>query len=314
MRMKICILFTGMLACWIAVPLSAQRTQSMRANITGGSGDGKCTFEVVVDGVAEVEIRGGQGFLRTISGNPATWRRLVCNQPLPSRPNDFRFQGIDGRGRQDLVRDPNSNGGTAVIRIEDPKSGSEGYTGDIMWRGGSDDRGGGPGGYRDRDRGYDQNRDRDQRGNLGRRVSPDDAANICRSEISNRNVGGNNMRMEPATQAPDGSYTVRFTVRGGGPPRSGFCSVSPNGRILEFQMDRGRDNGRVSRDQAMRICQQEVARRQSMSPDDVRVQVNSESGDGRYLISFQARQNYGRNRSGSCRVSPSGQIEAIQFR
>jgi hypothetical protein len=119
------------------VPSHAQEN-SIHANIRGGGGDGKCTFEVEVDEVAEIEIRGDQGYLRTISGSPARWRRLDCNQALPSAPNNFRFQGIDGRGRQDLVRDPNQNRGVAVIRIEDPNRGREGYTGDIMWRGGSD--------------------------------------------------------------------------------------------------------------------------------------------------------------------------------
>ena len=80
-----------------------------RATITGAPGDGKCTFEVEVDGSAEVEIHGDQGDLRNISGRPPVWRRLVCNQPLPNNPVGFRFQGIDGRGRQQLVRDPNSS-------------------------------------------------------------------------------------------------------------------------------------------------------------------------------------------------------------
>jgi hypothetical protein len=64
---------------------------------------------------------------------------------MPTRPYDFRFRGVDGRGRQDLVRDP-GNGGVAVVRIEDRKGGREGYTFDIMWRGGSD------GGRNDRNR------------------------------------------------------------------------------------------------------------------------------------------------------------------
>jgi hypothetical protein len=54
---------------------------------------------------------------------------------MPPNPIDFRFQGIDGRGRQQLVRDPR-NGGPAVVRIDDPKNGREGYTFDIEWRGG----------------------------------------------------------------------------------------------------------------------------------------------------------------------------------
>ncbi|MBL8241049.1 MAG: hypothetical protein JNM66_26745 [Bryobacterales bacterium] len=113
--------------------------QMRTANIRGGGGDGKCTIEVEVDGVAEIEIRGSVARLRTRYGQPSTWRRFDCNQPMPARPYEFRFRGIDGRGRQDLVRDPNG-GGAAVVRIEDAKGGREGYTFDIMWRGGTDNR------------------------------------------------------------------------------------------------------------------------------------------------------------------------------
>ena len=143
-----------------AAPGFAQRVDTFRAQIRGGGGDrGKCTIEVEVDSVAEVEIRGDEGRLRTISGSPAVWRRMVCNQPLPSNPLEFHFSGVDGRGNQMLVRDPASNRGTAVIRIEDPKGGREGYTFDIEWRGA------GGGGYRDGggfDRGGDFDRDRDR--------------------------------------------------------------------------------------------------------------------------------------------------------
>jgi hypothetical protein len=112
----------------------AGNQDTIRATIRGGVGPGKCTFEVEVDGAAEVEIRGDQGTLRTISGSPARWLRLDCNQAMPGNPADFRFTGVDGRGRQGLIRDPVSNRGTAVIRIEDPKGGRENYTGDVTWR------------------------------------------------------------------------------------------------------------------------------------------------------------------------------------
>jgi len=124
-----------------------------RANIQGGGGDsGKCTIEVEVDGTATLEIRGDRAWLRTNQGERATWRRFDCNGILPRNPSDFRFRGIDGRGRQDLVRDPRSNGGTAVVRIQDTAGGREGYTFDIEWRGFGGDGGypppgpGGPGG------------------------------------------------------------------------------------------------------------------------------------------------------------------------
>lgn len=127
---------------------SQRITDRRTADIRGGGGDGKCTIEVEVDDIAEVEIIGRNATIRTLNGGPATFRRFVCNQEMPLRPNDFRFKGIDGRGRQDLVRGAD-NGGRAIIRIEDSKGGSEGYTFDIFWRGGGGGgfNGGGGGRY-----------------------------------------------------------------------------------------------------------------------------------------------------------------------
>src|ERR1017187_983673 len=132
--------YSAILAGLLLLAVSAWG-QSFNANITGGGGTGKCTFEVRVDGVANVQIRGNQGFLQTKSGMPAQCVRLKCNQPLPRNPINFRFQGVDGRGRQYMLKDPASNNGVAVIRIEDNRNGMEGYTGDIFWSGGNNNGG-----------------------------------------------------------------------------------------------------------------------------------------------------------------------------
>jgi hypothetical protein len=118
--------------------LPAQSFQR-RASMTGrASGDReKCTIEVVVDGAAEIQIRGDNATLRNISGQPPQWRRFECSAPMPPNPVNFRFSGVDGRGRQQLVSDPR-NGGAAVVRIEDSDNGSEGYTFDITWGGRGD--------------------------------------------------------------------------------------------------------------------------------------------------------------------------------
>lgn len=100
----------------------------------GGPDRGKCTIEVVVDGVAQVEIRGATGTIHTLSGQPAQWRRFECTAVMPSNPVNFRFTGVDGRGRQDLTRDPR-NFGVALVQIEDNNGGREGYTFDINWDG-----------------------------------------------------------------------------------------------------------------------------------------------------------------------------------
>ena len=151
------LLITVSLFCTVSL---ARDVRTMRANITGGGGEsGKCTIEVRVDQVAMVEIAGDEGRLITEQGQPSEWRRMVCTAPLPRNVADFRFRGVDGRGRQELVSDPRSNRGVAVIRIEDPKGGSEGYTFDIEWNGGNDR----PADRRDdRDRGNDRDR-RDDR-------------------------------------------------------------------------------------------------------------------------------------------------------
>jgi hypothetical protein len=120
----------------VASQAGAQQYQRRATMIGGGSGErGKCTIEVVVDGAADVEIRGDEGTLKNISGRPAQWRRFECSASLPANPADFRFAGIDGRGRQQLVRDPR-NGGVAIVRVEDSDGGTASYTFELMWGGG----------------------------------------------------------------------------------------------------------------------------------------------------------------------------------
>jgi hypothetical protein len=124
-------------AAFAAIATASGQTIPRRASITGGGGGdwGKCTIEVVVDGAADVEIRGDTGILRNLSGQPPQWRRFECTGPVPVNAPNFRFTGVDGRGSQELVRSP-QNGGVAVVRIQDPDSGSEGYTFDLTWGGG----------------------------------------------------------------------------------------------------------------------------------------------------------------------------------
>jgi hypothetical protein len=151
-----------------AASLHAQPTM-MRASIRGGGGDeGKCTIEVVVDGAAEVEVRGDRANLRNLEGQAPQWRRFECNRPMPDRPAEFRFKGIDGRGRQELIRDPR-DGGPAVVRIEDRQGGREGYTFDLIWRDGG-------GNYPDSRRDSWQDRG-------PRRYTVDQAVGVCRDAV-----------------------------------------------------------------------------------------------------------------------------------
>jgi hypothetical protein len=224
------------IALFMTLQVAVFGQDTFRAKISGGGEDGKCTFEVEVDGVAEIEIRGDQGYLRTISGNTARWRRLDCNQALPRRPNDFRFKGIDGRGRQDLIRNPNDNRGIAVVRIEDPKNGSEGYTGDIMWRGGSD-------GGSDRDRGpFDRDR-----GGFNRDRGPFDRDRSS-GGFGGGNWGGNDWHSGWGdTLRVSSGGSGRFDRDGG--PRYDFRGVNVNisrSGNMEISFDTDRDRNAVT--------------------------------------------------------------------
>jgi hypothetical protein len=139
--------------------LSAQDIQR-RASIVRewpGGGEG-CTVDVVVDGAAEIEIRGDSAILRNLSGQMPQFRQFECTRPMPPNAPGFRFQEIDGRGRQELVRTPR-DGGPVVVRIDDPQSGAGEYRFEIMWVGRLPDQG-----YRREqgDRGYVQDRDLDR--------------------------------------------------------------------------------------------------------------------------------------------------------
>lgn len=183
------------------------RTQSMRADIRGGGDHGKCTIEVVVDGAADVIIRGDSAELRTLSGQDATWRRFVCNQPMPINPVDFRFTGIDGRGRQTLVKEP-GRGGPAIIRIEDPQGGREGYTFDVEWRG---DAGGG---WDNRQGQMRDDGNRGQGGWAGRRGGQFQYRGDGRGFFSRRN--GQNMAVRDVlvSMNRDGGVALEFEARG----------------------------------------------------------------------------------------------------
>lgn len=128
-----------LLAVAVSATAVGQQVSTIDARMAGKAGDeGKCTFEVVVQGSADVQIRGSQGRLVTESGNPAQWRRLDCNEPLPYSAGNFKFKGIDGHGQQSLAAVPNSNNGVAVIHIVNNSNKNEGYTGEIEWRAGSE--------------------------------------------------------------------------------------------------------------------------------------------------------------------------------
>jgi hypothetical protein len=268
----------------IAGPLTAQTFQR-RAEIAGGgySDRGKCTVEVVVDGAAEVEIRGDNGTVRNLSGQPAQWRRFQCTGVLPANPAEFRFAVLEGRGHQQLVRDPR-NGGVAVVRIEDPEGGAQAYAFEVTWGGGAP-----PPVVQDRGR-PDQRENRpypdpaDQRdrtwdrGQVNRRYTADQAIRICQDNVrqqatarfrtNSSNVTFQRTAIDDNPGRNDwvmGTFSVRRGYRGQETHRFA-CSVNfDNGQVRSATID-PQDGGRGAQDnqgagRAIQNCQRAVEER-----------------------------------------------------
>ena len=236
------VLITAALALQAQVP-----DQIRQATISGSRGNsGKCTIEVRVDIAAEVDVYGNSGRLRTVAGQPATWTRMECTDPLPYNMSDFRFKGIDGRGKVQLAQDPRNNNGMAVIRIDDTRSGSEGYTFDIEWSGAS---GGAPTGGFSTGTNYPSTSGTNPAlGNTGvvprgrrstRNISSERAIDLCRAEVRTRAERDYNLRNVDITAAAVDTnggrrdwVTGTFSDRGGYLRRAGGyrfnCAVDYN--------------------------------------------------------------------------------------
>jgi hypothetical protein len=229
------------LAVTAALAATVFAQNQRQATIVGGGGPdrGKCTMEVVVDDVAQVEIRGTTATLRTLSGQPAQWRRFECTGAMPANPANFRFSGVDGRGRQELTRDPR-NGGVAVVQIEDKEGGAEGYTFDINWdahvptAGGNPNTGpvtaGGQPNYQDRDR-----------------------SNSVRAPGNHPTYGGNPSNYQDREQRGPGNPPAY-----GDPDRNRYRSEEqyrPNYRDSDYYRRYGHP---FAVDEAVRVCQQAV--------------------------------------------------------
>ena len=286
---------TFAVAVAIVAPAGAQPNQR-RASLRGDGNpnEGKCTIEVVVDGAADLEIRGDNGVLRNLSGRTPQWRRFECTARMPDSPIDFRVRGIDGRGKVQIVRDPR-DGGIAIVRIEDPDSGAEGYTLDLIWRTGRDNYNSGT---RNSATGIgDNSNQRRDTINQQQRMSPafstDQAVRACEEGV----------RQQAAARLGFREIQFRETSLDNGPGRDDWvvgsfassnrgeiyrfsCSVDfTEGRVRSFQIDPAPADAYASGpgNAAMRACQNDVqARLERSGYDNVDfLSINMDNRQGR---------------------------------
>jgi len=280
MRSIFCFSALAALSAWQACAQQEVR----QAMITGKSGGPKCTIEVEIDAVADVEIHGTTARLHTLAGGPAVWRRFECNVPMPAYPANFRFRGIDGRGRQTLIGEPVSSG-VAVVRLEDPRPGREGYTFDLMWNG---EAGPQPGpGYPQAgipQPGYPPQaqplppgvRDRDHDGDRDRRFGREEAIRVCAESAQDQlrrnsftDLSVLEVKMDDDAGRGDWIYGKLAARRGPAPETFGFaCSVDFEARRVSPASIRHANDGyygggdedinRFTRERAIRACGEAV--------------------------------------------------------
>ncbi len=284
-----------------------------QATITGKSGGPKCTIEVEIDAVADVEIHGATARLHTLAGSPATWRRFECNMPMPVNPANFRFRGIDGRGRQTLIGDPLSTG-VAVVRLEDPRPGREGYTFDLMWNGEAVPQGR-PGypqtgipqpGYPQAQPPPPYDRDHDRDGGRDRRFGREEAIRVCagsaQDQLRRNGYADTNIldvKMDDDAGRGDWIYGKVAGHRGPRPDTFGFaCSVDFEGRRVGPVSIRPSNDGyygggdedlnRFSRERAIRACgeaAQDRLRRDGFTDFEMRkVDVDDRPGNNDWIM------------------------------
>lgn len=88
-----------------------------------------------VDIGAVVRIQGNRHRVEDLGGSGTREVSASLSAPLPEKDVPVSVRKLDGRGKLELVEMPSAgNGYTAVVRIEDDKSGADTYEFELTWR------------------------------------------------------------------------------------------------------------------------------------------------------------------------------------
>jgi redox-regulated HSP33 family molecular chaperone len=100
----------------------------------GRSGSELFEWNGRVDREVQVVMRGGQVSTNQMSRTEGRGRSRVMTA-LPQRDGEVTVQLVNGRGEVDVIQQPNSqNNYTTIVRIQDPRSGSDNYQLVAYWQ------------------------------------------------------------------------------------------------------------------------------------------------------------------------------------
>jgi hypothetical protein len=95
-----------------------------------------------VDREIRIQIDNRQASVIEVGSNERARRRVNMMGSIPNRPGTLYVQVLQGRGRVDVIQQPNArNSYTAVIRLRDPDGGAARYRIAAYWEGDRRDNG-----------------------------------------------------------------------------------------------------------------------------------------------------------------------------
>ena len=88
-----------------------------------------------VDREMRVQMSGGRASVMQIGSNERGNGSIRAARKVPNQPGIVTVQQLEGRGRVDVVQQPDSrNGYTTIIRLRDPASGAANYRVAAYWQ------------------------------------------------------------------------------------------------------------------------------------------------------------------------------------
>ncbi|MFH1572835.1 MAG: hypothetical protein ABIG68_02565 [Acidobacteriota bacterium] len=95
---------------------------------------GRMKWRGRVDGEIHLSIHASETSARALSGSPAAGATADFTAPLPSQDLNVEVRKTKGRGTVEIIQQPSRyNGYTAIVRIDDPKGGSDTYEFEVVW-------------------------------------------------------------------------------------------------------------------------------------------------------------------------------------
>lgn len=103
-------------------------------NLPPGQRDYEMVWSGNVDAVVRIRIKGRSATVNTVSGRTPTGVNYDFFEALPNRPVNVSVRRRDGRGRVEIIEQPDrQNNYTAVIEIRDDRGGTDFYSFELDW-------------------------------------------------------------------------------------------------------------------------------------------------------------------------------------